>query len=126
MENATILLIEDHLMTQDLIRIFLERYGLHVACADSGEAALILSQEKTFKIIVIDIGLPDYNGFDLIPLLKKHNPEALFLGLSAQSDKEMRKLAKEVGCAALLEKPLTEFSQVEGAPLVDYLISKSQ
>ena len=121
MENPIILIVEDHLITQDLTRLFFERHGFETACANNGTAALGWVQQHRFKLILVDIGLPDYDGFALITLLKQYLPQARFIAITAQYDAEMLSTAQQVGCVALLEKPMTELTQIEGIPIVDYL-----
>lgn len=121
--QAKILLIEDHYMTQDLIRLFLERHQLQADTIDTGEGAMALVAQKHYKLVICDLGLPDYEGFDLIKTVKGRNllNHAIWLGITAQIYADLNQQAKEAGYTALLEKPLTELTEVNGVPIVEFI-----
>ncbi|WP_084777132.1 response regulator [Massilia sp. WF1] len=67
----------------------LESMGCNVETAYHPDVALSKSQEKTFDFFVLDIGLPDMNGYELVEALRKNkkNETATFLAFSAYGDK---------------------------------------
>ncbi len=118
-----LLLVEDHFIAQDLIRLFLERHGFEVVCANDAETALILSQERAFNVIMIDLGLPDADGLDLIKLIqtKKLNKHSIFIAITGHADLELKESALKAGYVDLLEKPLTEFNKIGLLSILEYL-----
>jgi CheY-like chemotaxis protein len=120
---ADILLIEDHYLTQDMISLLFERYNFPLHLVGNGEQALALIEQSDFKLIIIDLGLPDYEGFELIKKIKQLRPLTLcaFLGITAQADSSLIESAEQEGYLTLLEKPLTEFSQIKNQPLIEFI-----
>jgi PAS domain S-box-containing protein len=72
--RASILLVDDHIDTLDVLRIILERRGLGVQTATSVSTALDLAATQKFDLLVSDIGLPDGTGHDLIRALRARGP----------------------------------------------------
>jgi CheY-like chemotaxis protein len=60
-----ILLVEDNPDARDTLRLLLELEGHRVAAVDTGEAAIALASGKTFTIALVDIGLPDVDGYQV-------------------------------------------------------------
>ncbi|MCD6047211.1 MAG: two-component response regulator [Gammaproteobacteria bacterium] len=123
-----ILLIEDHYLTQDLIRLFLEKNGFHVICAASGEDALIALSTQEFPVILLDLGLPDYEGLELIEKIIKTQAAKppVFIAITGQIDDTMKAQALDAGCVAVLEKPIMELHKVNGRSIVTYLHEQLQ
>ncbi|BAZ12090.1 PAS/PAC sensor hybrid histidine kinase [Calothrix sp. NIES-4071] len=71
--NLKVLIVEDDLdLAQVLIAIF-ERYGIEAHHARNGREAIQLSQCLTPYLLVLDIGLPDFDGFAVVDWLRHHN-----------------------------------------------------
>jgi two-component system chemotaxis sensor kinase CheA len=68
--RASILLVEDSAPQALKLKIGLENQGCQVDWANTGLAGLKLAQQKTFDLIVLDIELPDINGFEVCRRLK--------------------------------------------------------
>lgn len=63
------------------------------------------SKDKNFDLVLLDVGLPDGNGFDLAERIKAHSPQTLFLFLTAQADAESRLKGFELGAEEFIPKP---------------------
>ena len=66
--------MDDHEDTRHALERLLKRRGYEVAAAEDARSALQLAQERTFDLIVSDIGLPDQSGLDLIRDLQRIQP----------------------------------------------------
>jgi two-component system alkaline phosphatase synthesis response regulator PhoP len=66
----SILIVEDSHPQALKLKMALENNGCHVDWADTGLGGLNLAQEKKFDLIVLDIELPDINGFEVCKRLK--------------------------------------------------------
>ena len=64
------LLVEDHADTARAMVKLLERAGYQVEWADRVAAALEVAANRTFDVIVSDLGLPDGSGYELMRALK--------------------------------------------------------
>jgi CheY-like chemotaxis protein len=78
---ARLLLIEDHRETARLLTDALEAEGFEVAVATTGEQGLLLLQERTFDIVVVDFLLPLMTGIHVIETLagRPANPPAILI-----------------------------------------------
>ncbi|HMH52002.1 MAG TPA: response regulator [Candidatus Acidoferrum sp.] len=60
-----ILLVEDNFDARETLRLLLELEGHRVATAETGERAIELALQKSFTVALIDIGLPDVDGYQV-------------------------------------------------------------
>ena len=106
-EPKTILVIDDdETMRQALKRIF-EAEGYRVLVAADGTQLSAVLDESPLELIVLDIGLPWINGFELCKLLKE-NPDLKKIPLvfiSAKTSELDVRRGFEVGCDDYIKKP---------------------
>ena len=103
-EPLTILLIEDDSYIQKLCAIFLKDEGYRILQAENGRDALTLFNARTPDIILLDLGLPDIDGIELIGLFRQHST-APILSLSARSEEEEKIRALDLGADDYISKP---------------------
>src|SRR5215470_14042905 len=86
-EKRRALLVEDHPLTRDGLRVVLEKAGdvVIVGEAADGEEAVRLAQELRPDLIVMDVGLPGCDGIEATRRIKALLPEARIVILTAQS-----------------------------------------
>lgn len=108
MNPLNILIIEDDETQRVSLKRILEAEGYTtLLAADSAELTAILDEEKELHLILMDIGLPWINGFELATMMKQH-PDLKKLPLvflSAQAEQEDYDKAREVGAADYIKKP---------------------
>jgi light-regulated signal transduction histidine kinase (bacteriophytochrome) len=90
--KGNLLVVDDDLLARQTMDIFLTREGYKVRCAPNGEMALMLAREDSPELILLDIRLPDMNGFEVCRRLKKdpqtgHIPVIFISGLEEVADK---------------------------------------
>jgi PAS domain S-box-containing protein len=103
-QNVRVLLVEDHAAVREALASALEREtGFEVVgqAASMAEARTLLDQ---VDVAVVDLGLPDGYGGDLIAELREVNPRAQALVLSASLDRTELANAIESGAAGALSK----------------------
>jgi PAS domain S-box-containing protein len=66
LDRLSVLVVDDHRDSRELISVSLQRYGAAVTTADSARAALEVLQESSVDVIVSDIGMPGEDGLSLI------------------------------------------------------------
>ena len=107
--NASILVVEDDHDTRELLRFFLEQQGAKVVTADSVEPAVESYQAVPPNILITDIGMPGYNGYALIALIRAHDKQTgrrtPAIALTAFASPADRETALAAGFDAYLEKP---------------------
>ncbi|MDE6664173.1 MAG: response regulator transcription factor [Lachnospiraceae bacterium] len=100
-----ILLVEDYEELNRLIRVFLERDGYKVQGVFSGEEALEFLEKEKVKLIILDVSLPEMDGFALCARVRERsNLPILFL--SARVDKEDKMNGFLQGADDYVEKPV--------------------
>jgi CheY-like chemotaxis protein len=85
--SRRVMVVDDHLASGDLLREILTMEGYAVCVANCGRDALAMSHEFKPQIALLDIGLPDIDGFTLAKQLKAepHLPEIRLIALSGYS-----------------------------------------
>ena len=68
--QPSILIVEDSPAQAQKTRLALENSGCRVDWADTGRGGLKLAKKKKFDLIVLDVELPDINGFEVCRNLK--------------------------------------------------------
>jgi two-component system aerobic respiration control protein ArcA len=108
MNPKNILVIEDDETQRLSLKRILEAEGYTtLMAADSAELTALLDEEKELHLILMDIGLPWINGFELAEMMKQH-PDLKKLPLvflSAQAEQEDFDKARAVGAADYIKKP---------------------
>ena len=66
-----LLLVEDELEIQSFVKQSLTDAGYEVHTAENGNAATLLAAKQVYQGMIIDLGLPDQDGIDLILQLRK-------------------------------------------------------
>jgi len=69
--SAHILLAEDNAVNQRVARAILEKAGHSVVVANTGRAALQLWEEQPFDLILMDVQMPDLDGFEATAAIRK-------------------------------------------------------
>ena len=99
-----ILIVEDDKELADLLTDFLRAEGYIVSSVDSGERAVRLFERSGARLVVLDINLPDVNGFAVCSRLRE-NADTPILIVSARTDKEDKLNGFDLGADDYIEKP---------------------
>ncbi len=108
MNPKNILVIEDDETQRLSLKRILNAEGYTtLLAADSAELTSILDEEKELHLILMDIGLPWINGFELAEMMKQHQDlkKLPLVFLSAQAEQKDYDKAREVGAADYIKKP---------------------
>ena len=100
-----ILVVDDDNRIRDLLRRYLLGLGYHVTAADGGLSARKLLDQLVFDLVVLDVMMPDLNGFDVlkgIRLLDKTTPVIL---LTARGEAADRIEGLKLGADDYIPKP---------------------
>jgi CheY-like chemotaxis protein len=105
---ATILIIDDEELARMIYQDALERAGYGVLTAEHGKEGLRLLEHQAVDLVLVDIFMPEMDGLELIPLLRKTRPAIQMIAMSRGSGK-MNHLdtAKKLGARATLKKPFS-------------------
>ncbi len=111
-----ILIVEDNADLRDLLTIIIRRLGYEVAVAITGEEAVAQAPVMKPNLILMDVGLPKFNGFEATIRIKadpttKHIPVVILTGLPTCS---YGKDGLKAGAVEVMQKPIsvTDLQQV--------------
>lgn len=102
-----ILIIEDEKALADEIEQFLTKEHYQCDKAYTGKAASELLAENPYDFVLLDIGLPDYYGLDLIKEAKAHNADAYFIVITARGELNDKLKGFDYGADDYLAKPFS-------------------
>jgi PAS domain S-box-containing protein len=103
-----VLVIEDNPDTAESMEMLLEALGHDVRVATSGKAGLAMATERQPELVLVDLGLPDIDGYEIARLLRERFGESLRLvALTGYGQEEHRRRTREAGFDEHLLKPLS-------------------
>ncbi len=105
---ATILIVDDELQNRKLLEVLLRPEGYRTVCAASGEEAMILTRQQTPDLILLDVMMPDMDGYSVARALKA-NPVTSnipVIMLTALTDRDARLAGLHAGAEEFLTKPV--------------------
>lgn len=103
--EGKILLIEDDADLGIEVQWYLERRGFNVQLVDDGDKALLLSKKQNFDLLLVDVQLPSFDGFELVKRIMVLKPEFRFLFLTARITKESCIAGLKLGAEDYVTKP---------------------
>jgi CheY-like chemotaxis protein/anti-sigma regulatory factor (Ser/Thr protein kinase) len=103
-----ILVVDDNADAADTLSLFLESMGHKVRVAFDGAAALKMAADDPPRVLLLDIGLPDMDGYALARRLRAlpQNARAVFIALTGYGQPEDRERARAAGFDHHLTKPV--------------------
>ena len=105
----SILVADDEEGIRSLLMRWLGKHGHQVSCVGSGKAATRLIQQERFDLVITDVVMPDGDAFELIPVVRKTQPEARILAISGGGrylpSGDCLSLASRLGAHATVLKP---------------------
>jgi DNA-binding response OmpR family regulator len=105
-KKERILIIEDDEDMRFLLKDFFVEEGFDVDHVEKGTYAFRKLLTESFALIITDIRMPGFNGFDILTGLKKLQPETPIIVITAFGGEEVQRRAYEMGATAYLEKPI--------------------
>ncbi len=104
--NKTVLIIEDDLYNAEFLKDLLSDKGFTIFQAGFGKEGVKIALENTVDIILMDIRLPDIDGYEATRQIKLQKPEIKIIAQTAYASHDERKKAKDEGCNDYISKPI--------------------
>ena len=101
-----LLIVEDERSLARLVRDYLERAGYQVRVAADAESALLHFANDRPALVVLDLGLPDRDGLDVIQAIRKSSDTPIIV-LTARGDESDRIVGLELGADDYMVKPFS-------------------
>lgn len=99
-----VLVVDDEKLIVKGIRFSLEQDGMEVDCAYDGEEALRMAKEKEYDIMLLDVMLPKFNGFEVCQQIREYSSMPIVM-LTAKGDDMDKILGLEYGADDYITKP---------------------
>jgi PAS domain S-box-containing protein len=108
--TRSILIVEDNDDARDSLQLLLESLGHRVASAADGLGALALARDHRPEIVLIDLGLPGLDGYDVARALRTSpgGTALTLIAITGYGQTEDRRRSKDAGFDAHLVKPVSE------------------
>ncbi len=105
--SARVLVVDDLAASAETLMALLEMEGFEVRIASEGKAALEIAEHFQPDVVLLDIGLPGMNGFEIASRLrsKPGSSEALLIALTGYGEAESRSRSAEAGFDFHMVKP---------------------
>ena len=111
--NLNILVVEDNEINQMILTRVLEGAGHHITSAMRGEEAINFFNENDYDIILMDLNMPDIDGFEVTLKMREiekergDNPKTIIAAVTSSVEDNIRDKALESGFDDFLVKPVS-------------------
>jgi len=102
-----VLIVEDEKSLSHEIEIFLTKQGYNCDVAFNGKSASEKIFVNAYDFVLLDLGLPDYNGLDLLNESRQAKRESAFIILTARNEIDDRIKGLDMGADDYLSKPFS-------------------
>jgi two-component system nitrogen regulation response regulator NtrX len=102
--TKTILLVDDERSIRESLSKILRAENYEVVLAENGQEAIEKRGAERIDLVILDLNLPEKNGWDTLEWLAEINPLLPVVIITGRSNQ--RALAEKAGADALMEKPL--------------------
>ena len=106
MNKLMILLVEDDSSVRNLMTTTLKTHGYHFLTAENGQAALLAASSHNPDIVLLDLGLPDMDGIEVIRTIRSWSHMPIIV-ISARSEDSEKIEALDAGADDYLTKPFS-------------------
>ncbi len=100
----TVLVVDDKANVRTLVREYLSEQGFRVAIADNGQNALYAARQEKPDLILLDIMMPEMDGYEFIRAYRKESETPIIL-LTAKLEESDKVIGLELGADDYITKP---------------------
>jgi CheY-like chemotaxis protein len=102
--GSHILVADDEPQIRKLFERLLTQGGYSVTAVESGAAAMEVIQNQVVDLLVLDLSMPEVDGFELLKVLRSTRPELRILAVSGLMEGVLLKASEILGATASLSK----------------------
>ena len=103
--TARILMVDDDAAFTELVAEYVRGEGdLNITCVHDGQAGVDSTTSSAYDVVVLDVGLPALNGFEVLRQIRSHSDVPVIM-LTARGDDIDRILGLEIGADDYVPKP---------------------
>lgn len=104
--GAHILLVDDHPKALEVFETRLKGIGHRVTIANNGEIAIGIVERDRPDLVVLDVTMPEMNGYQACRAIKRIDPKISVIILTAKKEAADRFWANQSGADEFLNKPI--------------------
>ena len=101
-----ILIVDDEPMIRDLLAQAMGMLGHSVETCSSGRKALERFAATSFDLVMLDVGLPDMDGYETMAAMKEKSPQTPVILISGDAADQSKAEALKKGASAYVVKPI--------------------
>lgn len=103
--GRSILVVEDDENQVNLLQRFLEKSGFNVISAKDGAEGLMRLEEREYDLILLDLDLPHFNGFQFIQMKEEKSIKSPIVMITSCVEDEFESAAQQLGAKDFVKKP---------------------
>ncbi len=122
-DDYNVLVVDDNIINRRIVVKMLEEYGFNLDEADSGSAAIELSSEKQYDMILMDHMMPEMDGVEATRIIRRDcelNKNTIIVALTANAIEGAKEMYLTNGFQDFLAKP---FERIQLHDLMNHWIS---
>jgi two-component system, repressor protein LuxO len=104
-EQPTVLLVEDDIVVATTYQLFLAKEPINLISINTGAGVLMHLQESIPDVILLDLGLPDMNGMEILKHIQQERINSAVIVITAQNSIDVVVESMRCGALDFLEKP---------------------
>ena len=103
--KSKILLLEDDLNLSETVSDYFEEQGFDVICVYDGEEAISSIYEHNFDLLLLDVNVPNKNGFEVLKEIRAQNKKVPAIFITSLNSMDSLEKGFESGCDDYIRKP---------------------
>ena len=111
--DKTILIVEDDAYNALYLKEILANTGLKIISAEYGKEAIQLTKQQAIDVVLMDVRLPDLNGYEATQIILQSKPNIKIIAQTAYAGHDERQKALDAGCVDYISKPTKRDSLLE-------------
>lgn len=119
-----ILIIDDYMPQVKVLSYYFEANGFDVQVAYSGSEGIAKALIENYHFVLVDIGLPDMSGVDVIKQLHANIPTMAIYAFTGEATAGEKELAEKSGARAVFRKPMTPDKLAESIDFSEHKIKE--
>ncbi len=105
--KTTVLVVDDEQIICDLFKTVLSHAGYEVFTASTGRDGLVQFQRRRPQLTLLDLRMPEMNGIEVLKDIRKLDPQANVMILTAWASDALERQARQLGVTDFLSKRMT-------------------
>lgn len=105
LSNKNILIVEDDFYNAEYLKEILSETGLTILHTEYGRQAVEIALSQPIDLVLMDIRLPDINGYEATRQIRQHKPQLKIIAQTAYAAQEEKQKAFDAGCDDYVSKP---------------------